>query len=151
MANNEILAVIENMEKERGISRDALIQMVEAALLSASRKSVGPGRDLRIEIDRKTLKIKAFAKVEVVERVKSRHTQISLSEALLHKRDAKIGDTIEIEVEGRDFGRIAAQTAKQAIIQKIRHAEKEIVVKEKPRRGYYYRHHRAPRSWRYHH
>jgi len=136
MGSNDILAVIENMEKERGISRDALIQMVEAALLSASRKSVGPARDLRIEVDHKTLNIKAFAKVEVVENVESRHTQISLGDALKYKRDAKIGDIIEIEVPGRDFGRIAAQTAKQAIIQKIRHAEKEIVVKEyKDREG----------------
>jgi N utilization substance protein A len=136
MAANDLLTVIENMEKERGISRDSLIQMVEAALLSASRKSVGPAKDLRIVIDRKTLSIKAFAKVEVMERVKSRHTQISLAEAQRYKRDAKIGDTVEIEVTARDFGRIAAQTAKQAIIQKIRHAEKEIVVKEyKDREG----------------
>lgn len=136
MGNNDLLTVIENMEKERGISRDSLVQMVEAALLSASRKSVGPAKDLRIEIDRKTLNIKAFAKAEVTERVQSRHTQVSLSEARKYKRDAKVGDIIEIEVPARDFGRIAAQTAKQAIIQKIRHAEKEIVVKEyKDREG----------------
>ncbi|MDD5483084.1 MAG: transcription termination factor NusA [Kiritimatiellae bacterium] len=130
MAVNDLLTVIENMEKERGISRESLVQMVEAALLSASRKSVGPANDLRIEIDRKTLNIKAYAKVEVAERVLSRHTQISLAEARKYKRDAKTGDIIEIEVPAREFGRIAAQTAKQAIIQKIRHAEKEIVVKE---------------------
>jgi len=62
MSNNELLAVIENMEKERGIDRDFLIQMVEAALISASKKSVGPTRDLRVEIDRKTLSIKAYNK-----------------------------------------------------------------------------------------
>ena len=136
MGTNDLLSVIENMEKERGISRDSLVQMVEAALLSASRKSVGPAKDLRVEIDRKTLNIKAFAKVEVVERVTSRHTQISLTAAHKYKRDAKAGDIIEIEVPAREFGRIAAQTAKQAIIQKIRHAEKEIVVKEyKDREG----------------
>lgn len=136
MGTNDLLTVIENMEKERGISRDSLIQMVEAALLSASRKSARPTRELRIEIDRKTLSIKAFAKVEVVERVKSHHTQISLAEAQRYKRGAELGDIIEVEVPARDFGRIAAQTAKQAIIQKIRHAEKEIVVKEyKDREG----------------
>lgn len=136
MGTNDLLTVIENMEKERGISRDSLVQMVEAALLSASRKSVGPAKDLRLEIDRKTLNIKAFAKVEVAERVQSRHTQISLAEAHKYKRSAKAGDIIEIEVPAREFGRIAAQTAKQAIIQKIRHAEKEIVVKEyKDREG----------------
>ena len=136
MATNDLLTVIENMEKERGISRDSLIQMVEAALLSASRKSVGPARDFRIEIDRDTLAIKAFAKMEVVEIVESRNTQISVSGAQRIRRGAKAGETVEIEVPAREFGRIAAQTAKQAIIQKIRHAEKEIVVKEyKDREG----------------
>lgn len=136
MGANDLLTVIENMEKERGISRDSLIQMVEAALLSASRKSVGPANDLRIEIDRKTLGIKAFAKMEVVDSVQSRNTQISVASAQRIKRGAKAGDIVEIEVPAREFGRIAAQTAKQAIIQKIRHAEKEIVVKEyKDREG----------------
>ncbi len=130
MGGNDLLTVIENMEKERGISRDALIQMVEAAVLSASRKSVGPVQDLRIEIDRKTLAIRAFAKMEVVDSVQSRNTQISTSAAQKIKRGAKAGDVVEMEVSAREFGRIAAQTAKQAIIQKIRFAEKEIVVKE---------------------
>jgi len=136
MGTIDLLTVIENMEKERGISRDSLIQMVEAALLSASRKSVGPANDLRIEIDRKTLVIKAFAKMDVVEKVKSRNTQISVLKAKKIKRNAKPGDIVELEVPAREFGRIAAQTAKQAIIQKIRYAEKEIVVKEyKDREG----------------
>lgn len=130
MSSNELLAVIENMEKERGIDRDYLIQMVEAALISASRKSVGPARDLRVEIDRKTLSIKTYSKVEVVEQVRSRTTQIALADARRIKPDAQVGDFVEIETVAKSFGRIAAQTAKQAIIQRIRHAEKEIVVKE---------------------
>ena len=130
MSSHELLAVIENMEKERGINRAALIQMVEAALMSASKKSVGPARDFRIIIDDKTMAIRAFAKVDVVEHAQSRHTQISLTEARRTKSDVKIGDEIEIEITTREFGRIAAQTAKQAIVQKIRQAEKEIVVKE---------------------
>lgn len=130
MSSNELLAVIENMEKERGIDRDYLIQMVEEALISASRKSVGPARDLRVEIDRKTLSIKTYSKVEVVEQVHSRTTQIALADARRIKPDAQVGDFVEIETVARSFGRIAAQTAKQAIIQRIRHAEKEIVVKE---------------------
>ncbi len=130
MSSHELLAVIENMEKERGINRAALIQMVEAALMSASKKSVGPARDFRIIIDDKTLAIRAFAKVDVVEHPQSRNTEISLTEARRTKPDAKIGDEIEIEITTREFGRIAAQTAKQAIVQKIRQAEKEIVVRE---------------------
>ncbi|MFA5042728.1 MAG: transcription termination factor NusA [Kiritimatiellia bacterium] len=130
MSSNELLAVIENMEKERGIDRDFLIQMVEAALISASKKSVGPARDLRVEIDRKTLSIKAYNKVEVVEHVVSRNNQITLADARRIKPDAQLGDLVEAEITAKEFGRIAAQTAKQAIIQRIRQAEKEIVVKE---------------------
>ena len=130
MSSNELLAVIENMEKERGIDRDFLIQMVEAALISASKKSVGPARDLRVEIDRKTLSIKAYNKVEVVEQVISKNNQIALADARRIKPDVQLGDLVETEITAKDFGRIAAQTAKQAIIQRIRQAEKEIVVKE---------------------
>ena len=130
MSSNELLAVIENMEKERGIDREFLIQMVEAALISASKKSAGPARDLRVEIDRKTLSIKTYAKVEVVEHVLSKNNQIALADARRIKPDAQLGDVVETEIIARDFGRIAAQTAKQAIIQRIRQAEKEIVVKE---------------------
>jgi len=130
MSSNELLAVIENMEKERGIDREFLIQMVEAALISASKKSTGPARDLRVEIDRKTLSIKTYNKVEVVEQVRSKNTQITLADARRIKPDVQLGDMVETEIVARDFGRIAAQTAKQAIIQRIRQAEKEIVVKE---------------------
>jgi len=130
MSSNELLAVIENMEKERGIDREFLIQMVEAALISASKKSAGPARDLRVEIDRKTLSIKTYTKVEVVEHVRSKNNQIALADARRIKPDAQLGDVVETEIVARDFGRIAAQTAKQAIIQRIRQAEKEIVVKE---------------------
>jgi len=128
MSSNELLAVIENMEKERGIDRDFLIQMVEAALISASKKSVGPARDMRVEIDRKTLSIKAYNKVEVVAQVASKNTQIALADARRIKPDVQLGELVETEIAAKDFGRIAAQTAKQAIIQRIRQAEKEIVV-----------------------
>jgi len=130
MSSNELLAVIESMEKERGIDRESLIQMVEAALISASKKSVGPVKDLRIEIDRKTMSIHAYHTVNVVEKVGCRYTQIALADALKRNPGAQIGDVIETDIGAKDFGRIAAQTAKQAIIQKIRQAERDIVVKE---------------------
>ena len=93
MSSNELLAVIESMEKERGIARAALIAMVEAALLSASKKSVGPVKDLRVDIDKKTLQIRAFAKVEVVEKVTSRSFQMSLAEAHRYQPNAQLGDS----------------------------------------------------------
>jgi N utilization substance protein A len=118
------------MERERGIDRETLITAVESALLSASKRSVIPAKDLRIEIDRKSCDIRALARVEVVEQVVATHDQITLTQARKLKADAKIGDFLEVEVTPKDFGRIAAQTAKQAILHKIRQAEKDMVFDE---------------------
>ena len=128
--NNELLAVMDYMERERGIDRETLLKAVEDALLSSSKKSVGPARDIRIEIDRKTGDIRALAKVEVVENVVLPHDQISVPNAKRIKPDAKLGDSLEIEVTPKNFGRIAAQAAKQAILHKIRQAEKDMVFEE---------------------
>ncbi|HNR93157.1 MAG TPA: transcription termination factor NusA [Kiritimatiellia bacterium] len=134
--NNDLMAVFDYMERERGIDRETLIQAVEAALLNASKKSVGPHRDMRVEIDRKTCNIRALAKVQVVEKVVNPHEEVSLVRARRVKADAQIGDQIEIEVTPKNFGRIAAQTAKQAILHKIRQAEKDQVFDEyKDRQG----------------
>lgn len=127
--NNELLAVFEYMERERKLDRETLAQLVESALQVAGRKSIGRVRDLRVEINRKTLDIKAFASIQVVDFVRNRDEEISV-EGANEKYPGKswqIGDLIEIEVTPRNFGRIAAQTAKQAIIQKLRMAEKDKV------------------------
>lgn len=128
--NNELLTVVEYLERERGIDRETLLTAVEQALLSASKKSVGPAKDLRIEIDRKTFDIRALAKVVVVEQVTAPHDQVTLANARRLKSDAKLGDMVEVEVTPKNFGRIAAQTAKQAILHKIRQAEKDRVFEE---------------------
>jgi N utilization substance protein A len=128
--NNELLAVLEYMERERGIERETLLVAVESALLGASRKNLSLAKDLRIEIDRKTCDIRALAKVQIVEEVTLPHDQIDLARAQRIKPDAKVGDYVEIEVTPGNFGRIAAQTAKQAILHKIRQAEKDRVFEE---------------------
>ncbi len=128
--NNELLAVLDYMERERGIEREILLVAVESALLSASKKSVSPAKDVRIEIDRKTCDIRALARVQVVENVVAPHDQLSLAQAQRLKPDAKIGDFLDVEVTLKNFGRIAAQTAKQAILHKIRQAEKDRVFEE---------------------
>lgn len=128
--SNDLLAVMEYMERERGIDRETLFTALESALLKASEKSVGPVKDLRVEIDRKTCRIRALAKVKVVEKVVFPHDEILLKSAQRIKPDARLGEIIEVEVTPKDFGRIAAQTAKQAILQKIRQAEKERVFEE---------------------
>ena len=118
------------MERERGIDRETLIRAVESALLSASKKSVSPAKDLRIEIDRKTCAIRAYARVQVVDRVQAPHDEVTLANALKVKPTSKLGDMLDIEVTPKNFGRIAAQTAKQAILQKIREAERTKVFDE---------------------
>lgn len=128
--NAELAAVVNYLEKERGIERETLLEVLESALISASRKSMGPAKELRVEIDRKTCDIRALATVEVVEKVRSPHDEVSISRARQVKPDAEIGDKVEIEVTPKNFGRIAAQTAKQAILQKMRKVEKDIVFEE---------------------
>ncbi len=128
--NGELLAVFEYLERERGISRDVLIEAVESSLLSAARKSAGQVKNLTVEIERETGKIKAGCDVLVVDEVKSHEEEISIADARKINPDAKIGDTIRRDIVAKDFGRIAAQTAKQVIIQRIKEAEHKIMFNE---------------------
>lgn len=128
--NAEILAGLEFYEREKGISRDVLVAAVQEALLSAAKKAVGPARELRVETDPKTGDIKAFAKLIVSEKVISQHDQISVFDARRLKPDAQVGDEVEKEVTPTGFGRVASQFAKQALMQKIRQAEKALIFTE---------------------
>src|SRR5437016_1845311 len=128
--NADFLTVLEFWEREKGISRDVLVAAVEEALLSAAKKAVGPARELRCVIDQKTGDIKAFAKLVVSEKVLSKHDQITVFDARRIKPDAQLGDEIEVEVTPANFGRIASQNAKQALMQHIRRAEKELIYTE---------------------
>jgi N utilization substance protein A len=127
--NNELLNILSYMEKERGIDREILIQAVEYALQSAARKNIQSQSEIQVRIDRETCDIKAFTLAEVV-KSSPNDQQISLAEAKKIKADAAVGDTVEVEATPKNFGRIAAHTAKQAIIQKIRQAERDIVFEE---------------------
>ena len=128
--NSEFIAMLDYLEREKGIKREVLVEAVSNALLSASKKAVGPARDLRIDINPKTGEIRALANLLVVESITNIHDEIILSKALKVKADAKLGEEIEIEVTPKNFGRIAAQTAKQAMMQRIRQAEKELIYDE---------------------
>ncbi len=123
--NSELLAVFEYLERERGIDRELLIQTVEEALLAASRKSIRQTDDLKVRIDRKTYDIRALAKCRIVEKVRDPSTEVDFLTARRAHPGAHLGEVVEIEVTPRNFGRIAAQTAKQAILQKIRQAERD--------------------------
>jgi N utilization substance protein A len=128
--NSEFIAMLDYLEREKGIKRDVLVEAVQNALLSAAKKAVEAGRDLRCEIDPRTGEIRAVAKLIVAERVTNKHDEISLANARKVKSDAQIGEEIDVEVTPKNFGRIAAQTAKQAMMQRIRQAEKEMIYDE---------------------
>jgi N utilization substance protein A len=128
--NADFLAVLEFWEREKGISRDVLVQAVEEALVSAAKKAVGPARELRCAIDTKNGDIKAFAKLVVSDKVLSKHDQISVFDARRIKPDAQLGDELEVEVTPAGFGRIASQYAKQALMQSVRRAEKQLIFTE---------------------
>jgi N utilization substance protein A len=128
--NADFLAVLDFWEREKGISRDVLIAAVEESLVAAAKKAVGPARELRVSIDRKTGDIKALAKLVVAEKVLSKHDQISVFDARRLKADAAVGEEIEKEVTPENFGRIASQYAKQALMQTIRRAEKAMIFEE---------------------
>ncbi|WP_018290284.1 transcription termination factor NusA [Verrucomicrobium sp. 3C] len=128
--NQEVLALIEYMAREKGIQREAFLEAMQAALLAAARKSIGPARDLRVEIHPKTGKITARANLEVVEKVVDPRDQISLKRAKELDPLAQPGQLIDMEVTPKDFGRIAAQVFKQSINQALRSIEREMVLSE---------------------
>jgi N utilization substance protein A len=128
--NAEMLTMLDYLERERGISRDILVEAISGALLTASKKAFATARELRIDINPKTGDIRAFARPIVADKVTNLHDEITLAKARQIKPDAQIGDEIEIEVTPKDFGRIAAQTARQAIMQRIRQIEKDMIYEE---------------------
>jgi N utilization substance protein A len=128
--NSELQSVVEYMEKERGIERETVILAIESALVSAARKSMGAHREVSVTIDRKTFDIRAAVQSFVVERVTSPSEQMTVREAQRIKPDAQVGDFVPVPIPPQKLGRIAAQVAKQSIMQKIRQAEKERVFEE---------------------
>src|SRR3982075_2926179 len=128
--NAEFIAMLDYLERERGIKREILLEAVSTALLSASKKSIGASRELRIDIDPKTGDIRALANLVVVDNVGNPQDEIDVVKARRIKPDAKVGDVVEMEVTPKNFGRIAAQTAKQAMMQRIRQVEKEMIYEE---------------------
>jgi N utilization substance protein A len=127
--NHELILHLEQISKERGISKEVLIETVESALLSAARKKYGP-QNMRIHIDPKSGKTDVVAIKKIVEELTNRYDEISLEEAKLIDPGKGIGDEIEIMLEFRELGRIGAQTAKQVILQKVKEAEREIIYNE---------------------
>ena len=128
--NKEFFEALEELSIEKGINKDYLLDAIETALLTAYKKNFNAEENVKIIIDEEKAVIQVFSLREVVEEVFDPAIEISLDEARKINKRAQIGDIVEVEITPKDFGRIAAQTAKQVIIQKIREAEREIVFTE---------------------
>ena len=130
--NRELIIVIDQLGREKGIDKEVLFEALESALLSASRKSLGPGDNIRIHIDRKTGEFRVYHRKKVVEAVADPELEISLADAKALTAEAELDVELELLQDKplQDLGRIAAQTAKQVILQKVRDAEREGIYSE---------------------
>ncbi|MBR3298803.1 MAG: transcription termination/antitermination protein NusA [Clostridia bacterium] len=128
--NAEIISALQQLSKDRGISFEVLADAIEAALVSAYKKNYNTNGNVRANLDRETGKIEIWASKTVVEKVEDPMTEISLKNAKAVNPLFEIGDVLEEEADTRNFGRIAAQTAKQVITQRIREAEQGAIFDE---------------------
>lgn len=130
MVNLEVLQALEDLEKEKGVPKEVLLDALRDALTSAFKRHHGSAQNVRINIDPSTGKIEVLARKVVADPVQDPRVEISLEEAREINPSLTVGDIVETAVTPRDFGRIAAQTAKQVVVQKIREAERGIIYEE---------------------
>ncbi len=128
--NKELILALEELEKERGIKKDYLLESIETALVTAYKRNFDSLENVKVLMDEKTGATHIYSLKEIKETVENKETEITIEEAQKINPDLKEGDVLETEIVPRNFGRIAAQTAKQVIIQKIREAEREIIYSE---------------------
>lgn len=128
--NLELIEALSTLEREKGIETEILLDAIEAALISAYKKNFGIQQNVRVFIDRGTGEIKVFSRKTVSEAVTDQRTEISITDARKMDPRYELDDVIEIEVTPKDFGRIAAQTAKQVVVQRIREAERDLIYDE---------------------
>ena len=128
--SSEILAVLEYMEKEKGISLEDMIATIESAIKTAAERGVNSSGEVRVDISPKTGAMKAWSRLEVVESVSDTFSEIHLDKARLYAESPQLGDFVERELDPAYLGRIAAKTAEQAIKQRLRQFEKEHIYDE---------------------
>lgn len=125
--NNEFMDALGVLEKEKGISKDVLLEAIEAALISGYKRNFHSAQNVRVDINRENGKVRVFSIKTVVAEVEDAQIELTVEEAQRINPNYIIGDLVEFEVTPNDFGRIAAQTAKQVITQRIREAERSVV------------------------
>jgi N utilization substance protein A len=129
--NKDLIAIFEYLEREKGIKRDVVIAAIEDAIRAAAKKSVTTNADnISVKIQPKTGEIEIFVRKEIVETVENPEEEISLEDAQELTSECKLGQWLEISVPPQDFGRIAAQTARQIITQKLKGAERDVIYEE---------------------
>ncbi|EGQ3550561.1 transcription termination/antitermination protein NusA [Staphylococcus pseudintermedius] len=130
MESNELLLATEYLEKEKKIPREVLVDAIEAALITAYKKNYDSARNVRVELNLDSGTFRVISRKEVVEEVFDHREEIDLSTALVKNPAYEIGDIYEEDVTPKDFGRVGAQAAKQAVMQRLRDAEREILYEE---------------------
>ena len=128
--NKELILALEDLEKEKGMNKDYILDSIETALVTAYKRNFDSLENVKVVMDRKTGATHIYSVRQIVKKVENPEIEISLKDAQKINPDMNLEDTVDIEIVPRNFGRIAAQTAKQVIIQKLREAEREIVYNE---------------------
>jgi len=129
-ANRELIEALDQLEKEKDIKKDVILEALENSLVAACKNNFGRADNIKVYIDRETGVVNVYAMKKVVEEVTDPVTQISLEEARKKDIALNVGDTINIEVTPKNFGRIAAQKAKQVVVQKIREEERRVLYEQ---------------------
>jgi len=127
---SEFEIAITQLSADRNLAPEVILEAIQAALVSAYKRNYGSNQNVSVTIDPRTGQARVFVKKTVVAAVQDERVEISLAEAKTYKPDAQLGDILDIEIKPRNFGRIAAQTAKQVIMQRIREAERDSVYLE---------------------
>ena len=128
--NAEFMMALTDIEKEKGISKEFMLDAIEAALTAAYKRDFGPNEDVRVAVDRETGDVAIFRRRKIVEEVEDPSQQISLADTKAIDYRADVGGVIEERIKPGSFGRIAAQTAKQVVVQRIREAERGMIMTE---------------------
>lgn len=128
--NGDFINALHEIEKEKGISKDVIFDALESALISSYKKNFGASQNVEVEMDRLTGKVKVFALKKVAEVLENEYLEITLEEAKNIDSKFEVDDIVKMEITPKDFGRIAAQTAKQVVIQRIRDAERDVIFEE---------------------
>ncbi|RBN36904.1 transcription termination/antitermination protein NusA, partial [Priestia megaterium] len=118
--SSELFDALVILEKEKGISKDVIIEAIEAALISAYKRNFNQAQNVRVDLNLERGSMRVFARKDVVDEVYDPRLEISVEEAQTINPNFQLDDVVEIEVTPKDFGRIAAQTAKQVVTQRVR-------------------------------